>query len=78
MRCRQIERALRHRHIVHAVPQPPVGQPVLPHVETIAFAAEQIFGRHHQILDLDLAVAAAHHLAQGPSMAIVLMSRLMM
>ena len=64
MRRRQIERALRHRHIVHAVPQPPIGQPVLPHVETIAFAAEQIFRRHHQILDLDLAVAAAHHLGK--------------
>jgi hypothetical protein len=26
------------------MPQPAIGQPVLPHVETIAFAAEQISG----------------------------------
>ena len=64
MRRRQIERALRHRHVVHAVPQTAIGQPVLPHVEAIAFAAQQIFGWHHKILDLDLAVAAAHHLGK--------------
>ena len=56
---RHVERALRHRDVVHAVAQAAVGKAMLAHVEAVAFAAEQILGRHFEILDLDLGVAAA-------------------
>ena len=58
VRGRHVERALRHRDVVHAVAQPAVGEAVLAHVEAVAFAAEQIFRRHFEILDLDLGMAA--------------------
>ena len=62
---------LGHGHVVHAVCAGwPVGQAVLAHVEPVALAAQQILGRHDQVLDLDLGVAAAQDVAEsGPSLA---------
>ena len=71
MRDRHVERALRHRDVVHAVTQAAVGEAMLAHVEAVAFAAEQIVGRHLQVLDLDLGVAATDDVGSGPSTAIV-------
>ena len=59
VRGRHVERALRHRDVVHAVTQAAVGEPMLAHVETVAFAAEQVFGRDFEVVDLDFGVAAA-------------------
>ena len=58
MRGRHVEGALGFRDIVHAVAQAAVGEAVLAHIETVAFAAEQIVGRHFQVLDLDFGMAA--------------------
>jgi len=44
--------------------QAAVGQAVLAHVEAIAFAAQQVLRRDHQVLDIDLGVAAAHDVRQ--------------
>ena len=77
VRGRHVERALRHRDVVHAVAQAPVRKPVLAHVEAVAFAAEQVFSRDLQVLDLDLGMAA-EDVRSGPSIAIVGMSRLIL
>ena len=59
-----VQRPLGHGDVVHAVAQPAVGQAMLTHVEAIALAAEQIFRRHDQVLDVDLRMAAAHDVRQ--------------
>ena len=63
----QVQCPLGHSDIVHAVAQAPVGQAVLAHVEAVALAAEKVLGRHHQVLDLDLGVAAAKDVRQRDS-----------
>ena len=61
MGCRHVERALRLGDVVHAVAQPAIGEAVLAHRKTVAFAADQIVGGHLQIPDLDFGVAAVQH-----------------
>ena len=79
MADRHVERALRFGDVVHAVTQPAIGEAVLAHVEAVAFAAEQIVGRHLQILDLDLGVAAVDRRRHsGPSIAMFATLRLIL
>ena len=61
---REVERALRHRDVVHAVAQAAIGEAVLAHVETVAFAAQEIFRRHFEIGDVDLGMTAAEDVAE--------------
>ncbi len=63
--CRHVERALRHRDVVHAVAQAAVGEAVLAHVEAVALSADDVLVRHHEILDDDLRVPAAEDLAEA-------------
>ncbi len=63
---RHVERALRFRDIMHAVTQPAIGEAMLAHIETVAFAAEQIVGGYLEILDLDLGMAAVQHVVMRP------------
>jgi hypothetical protein len=60
----EVQRPLGHGDVVHAVTQAPVGQAMLAHVEAAPQAADDVLGRHDQILDLDLGVAAAHDVRQ--------------
>src|SRR5438067_9293837 len=61
---RHVERPLRHRDVVHAVTQAPVGETVLAHVEAVADAADDVLVRHDEVDDLDLRVTAAERLAE--------------
>ena len=55
---RHVECTLGLGDVVHAVTQAAVGEAVLAHVEAVALAAEQIFRRNLEILDLDFGMAA--------------------
>ena len=39
---------------------------MLAHIEPIALAAQQVFRRDHQVLDLDLGMSAAQDVRQRP------------
>ena len=60
MRHRHVERALSFGDVVHAMAQPAIGEAVLAHVETVAFATQEIVGRHFEIPDLDFGAAAGN------------------
>ena len=60
MRHRHVERALGFGDVVHAMTQPAIGEAVLAHVETIAFATQEIVSRYCEIPDLDFGVAAGN------------------
>ena len=57
--CRQVQGPLRHRDVAHSVAKAPICQPVLSHIETVALSTQEVFGRHDQVLDVDLTVAMA-------------------
>ncbi len=59
-----VECALGHCDVVHPVPEPAVGEPVLAHIEALALAAEQVFVGDDEVLDLDLRVAATEHMPE--------------
>ncbi len=61
MRDRHVERALRFCDVVHAVAQAPVGEAMLAHIESVAFAAEQVVRGNLEIPDLDFGMAAVDH-----------------
>ena len=61
----QIQRALGHGDIVHAVAQATVSKTVLAHGEAAALAAEQVFFRHDEVFDLHLGMTAAHFFIMG-------------
>jgi hypothetical protein len=61
-----VEGTLSHGDVVHAVPEAPVSEPVLAHIEALALSAEQVFRRHHQVLDQNLRVPSTEDVRERP------------
>src|ERR1700676_2297173 len=78
MRHGHVERALGLCNVVHAVTQPAIGEAVLAHVETVAFAAEQVVGRTFRSLISISEWPPWITSACGPSIAMFLMLRLIL
>ncbi len=60
----QIECALGHGDVVHAMSQAAISQSVLAHVEALASTAEDVFAWHSEVLDSDLGMRATQFKTQ--------------